>query len=113
MVQPHELTKDYLSKGIPDFSAGDTVAVDIKVVEGRRERVQRFEGVVLSRSGSGTNATFTLRKISSGVGVERVFPLHSPNIEAITVVKRGRVRRAKLYYLRKLKGKAARIKEKR
>ena len=113
MVQPHELSNNYLRKNIPEFRAGDTIGLDVKVVEGGRERIQRFEGVVLSRRGTGTNATITVRKVSFGVGVERIFPLHSPNIEHITVLKRGKVRRAKLYYLRKLKGKAARIKERR
>lgn len=113
MVEAHDLTKDYLRDDIPDFRAGDTVGVDIRVVEGGRERVQRFEGVVLSRRGTGINATFTVRKVSFGIGVERIIPLHSPNIDSIKVIKRGRVRRAKLYYLRKLKGKAARIKERR
>ena len=87
--------------------------VNVKVVEGGRERLQRFEGVVLSKKGSGSNATFTVRKISSNIGVERIFPLHSPNIDSIEVVRRGKVRRAKLYYLRKLRGKASRIKERR
>ena len=108
-----ELTKDYLKKDIPDFKAGDTIGVNVKVVEGGRERIQRFEGVVLQKKGTGTNATFTVRKLSSGIGVERIFPLNSPNISSIEVVRRGKVRQAKIYYLRKLKGKAARIKEKR
>jgi len=111
MVQPHELSNDFVKENIPQFRAGDTVSVDVKVIEGGRERIQRFEGVVLSKRGIGTNATFTVRKVSFGVGVERIFPLNSPNIEHIKVLKRGKVRRAKLYYLRKLKGKAARIKE--
>ena len=98
---------------LPQFRAGDRVAVDVKVVEGTRSRVQTFEGNVIALSGSGINRTFTVRKISGGIGVERIFPLHSPNIEAIRVVRLGRVRRAKLYYLRKLRGKAARIKERR
>ncbi|MEE9166509.1 MAG: 50S ribosomal protein L19 [Candidatus Neomarinimicrobiota bacterium] len=113
MVEPYELTDEYVKKDLPDFHAGDTVGVDIKVTEGGRDRIQRFEGVVLSRRGAGTDATFTVRKVSFGVGIERVFPLHSPNIGKITVLKQGKVRRAKLYYLRKLKGKAARIREKR
>jgi len=102
-----------LKTDIPDFTAGDTVAVHAKVREGNKERIQVFEGVVIKRKGGGTNATFTVRKISNGVGVERVFPVHSPNIDKIEVVRAGKVRRAKLYYLRELRGKAARISEKR
>ena len=113
MVQPYELSNDYLRSDIPHFRAGDTVGVDVMVVEGGRERIQRFEGVVLSKRGTGTDSTFTVRKVSFGIGVERIFPLHSPNIKNITVIRHGRVRRAKLYYLRKLRGKAARIKERR
>ncbi len=113
MTQAHELSSDFEQQNIPPFQSGDTVGVNVKVVEGGRERLQRFEGVVLSRKGSGTNSTFTVRKISSNIGVERIFPLHSPNIDSIEVVRRGKVRRAKLYYLRKLRGKAARIKERR
>ncbi|MCH7851695.1 MAG: 50S ribosomal protein L19 [Candidatus Marinimicrobia bacterium] len=105
--------KEYVRTDLPQFRAGDRVAVDVKVVEGTRSRVQTFEGDVIALSGSGINRTFTVRKISGGIGVERIFPLHSPNIEAIRVVRLGRVRRAKLYYLRKLRGKAARIKERR
>lgn len=96
---------------IPDFRAGDTVAVDVKVREGDKQRLQRFEGVVIARKGSGVNETFTVRKISYGIGVERIFPLHSPNIASIKRLKEGQVRRAKLYYLRKRKGKASRIRE--
>lgn len=96
---------------IPEFRPGDTVAVDVKVREGEKERLQRFEGVVLARKGAGVNETFTVRKVSYGIGVERIFPLHSPNIANITRVKEGQVRRAKLYYLRKVRGKAARIRE--
>ena len=103
----------HLREGIPQFAPGDTVQVHLRVVEGNKERIQVFEGVVIGRRGSRSNATFTVRKVSYGVGVERIFPLHSPNIEKLEVVRRGRVRRAKLYYLRKLRGKAARIKEKR
>jgi large subunit ribosomal protein L19 len=95
-----------------DFSVGDTVRVDIRVIEGDRERVQAFQGIVMQRRGSGLSATFTVRKVSQGVGVERVFPLHSPNVSAIRVLRKGKVRRAKLFYLRELKGKAARITEK-
>jgi large subunit ribosomal protein L19 len=101
-----------LGKEIPDFSAGDTVRVGVRVVEGTRQRVQNFEGVVIGRKGgAGIGASFTVRKISFGEGVERVFPLHSPSIDSITVVRRGKVRRAKLYYLRARRGKSARIAE--
>ncbi len=96
---------------VPEFNIGDTVHVDVRVVEGGRKRVQVFQGTVIQRRGSGIHETFTVRKISQGVGVERVFPLHSPNVSSIKVIRMGRVRRAKLYYLRKLKGKAARIAE--
>ncbi len=96
---------------VPDFSPGDTVRVNVKVVEGTRERVQAYEGVCIGRSGGGLNESFTVRKISYGEGVERVFPIHSPLIESVEVVRRGKVRRAKLYYLRGLRGKAARIPE--
>jgi large subunit ribosomal protein L19 len=96
---------------IPDFSPGDTVRVHVRIKEGDKERIQVFEGVVIARKHGGLRETFTVRKISFGVGVERIFPLHSPVIERIEVVRRGDVRRAKLYYLRKLKGKAARIRE--
>ena len=101
-----------LGKEIPDFKAGDTVRVGYKVTEGTRTRVQNYEGVVISRKGGGIGASFTVRKISFGEGVERVFPLYSTNIDSITVVRRGRVRRAKLYYLRDRRGKSARIVEK-
>ena len=102
-----------LGKDIPDFKAGDTIRVGYKVTEGTRSRVQNYEGVCIARKGgSGIAAAFTVRKISFGEGVERVFPLHSQNIESITVVRRGRVRRAKLYYLRSRRGKSARIAEK-
>jgi len=102
-----------LGKDIPDFSAGDTIRVGYKVTEGTRSRVQAYEGVCIGRNnGHGIAASFTVRKISFGEGVERVFPLHSPNIDSITVVRRGRVRRAKLYYLRERRGKSARIVEK-
>jgi len=102
-----------LKTEIPEFSAGDTLAVHTKVREGDKERIQVFEGVVIKRKGGGINASFTVRKISNGVGVERVFPIHSPSVDKIVKVRTGRVRRAKLYYLRGLKGKAARISEKR
>jgi large subunit ribosomal protein L19 len=106
-----ELTKEQLKSNIPDFRPGDTVRVHVKVIEGQRERIQVFEGVVIKRHGGGISETFTVRKISYGVGVERTFPLHSPKVDKIEVVRQGKVRRAKLYYLRKLTGKAARIKE--
>ena len=106
-----EITREQLRKDIPDFRPGDTLKVYVKVIEGSRERIQVFEGVVIKRRGSGISETFTVRKISYGVGVERTFPLHTPRIEKIEVVRRGKVRRAKLYYLRDLRGKAARIKE--
>ncbi|TNE41995.1 MAG: 50S ribosomal protein L19 [Alphaproteobacteria bacterium] len=96
---------------IPEFGAGDTVRVNVKVVEGTRERIQAFEGVCIGRAGSGLNENFTVRKISYGEGVERVFPIYSPLVDSINVVRRGKVRRAKLYYLRGLRGKAARITE--
>jgi large subunit ribosomal protein L19 len=99
-----------LKKDIPDFKVGDTVRVHAKIIEGDKERIQVFEGAVISRANGGNRATFTVRKISYGVGVERIFPLHSPRIDKIEVVTRGKVRRAKLYYLRELSGKAARIK---
>jgi large subunit ribosomal protein L19 len=98
---------------IPDFAAGDTVKVYVKIKEGEKERIQMFQGVVISKRGSGTGATFTVRKVSYGIGVERIFPLHSPAIDKIEVITRGRVRRSKIYYLRKLRGKAARIRERR
>ncbi|PFG35970.1 LSU ribosomal protein L19P [Flavimobilis soli] len=102
-----------LRNDIPEFRAGDTLKVNVKVVEGNRSRVQAFQGIVIARRGDGVRETFTIRKISFGVGVERTFPVNSPTIESIEVVTRGDVRRAKLYYLRKLRGKKARIKEKR
>jgi len=103
---------DYIRQDLPSFRSGDTVNVGVKVVEGSKSRIQNFEGVVIAiSSGGGLDKTFTVRKISNGVGVERIFPLHSPNIDSIKVLKKGKVRRAKLYYLRELKGKAARIKE--
>src|SRR5690625_2592025 len=106
-----EVTKDQLRTDHPDFRAGDTVKVHVKVVEGTRERIQVFEGVVIKRQGGGISETFTVRKISYGVGVERTFPVHTPIIDRIEVKRRGKVRRAKLYYLRDLRGRAARIKE--
>ncbi|KKE78352.1 50S ribosomal protein L19 [Oceanobacillus caeni] len=108
-----DITKDQLRTDHPDFRPGDTVKVHVKVVEGTRERIQVFEGVVIKRQNGGISETFTVRKISYGVGVERTFPVHSPRVDKIEVVRRGVVRRAKLYYLRNLRGKAARIKERR
>lgn len=99
-------------KDVTDFNVGDTVRISVKVVEGDKERIQPFEGVVIARRGSGTRETFMVRKVSLGVGVERIFPIYSPSINKIEVLKRGKVRRAKLYYLRGKKGKAAKIKEK-
>jgi len=97
----------------PEFRPGDTVRVHAKIIEGGKERIQAYEGIVIGRNGGGLTETFTVRRVTHGVGVERVFPLHSPRIDKIDVVRRGRVRRAKLYYLRGLSGKAARIREKR
>ncbi|RJP58611.1 MAG: 50S ribosomal protein L19 [Deltaproteobacteria bacterium] len=107
------IEKEHINLDIPDFQPGDTVKVHSKIIEGDKQRIQVFEGVVISRKGGGSRETFTVRKISYGVGVERIFPLHSPRIAKIEVVRKGLVRRAKLYYLRELKGKAARIKERR
>lgn len=107
-----EITKEQLRTDLPDFRPGDTVRVHVKVVEGNRERIQVFEGVVIKRRGAGISETFTVRKVSYGVGVERTFPVHTPKIAKLEVIRRGKVRRAKLYYLRALRGKAARIKEK-
>jgi large subunit ribosomal protein L19 len=108
-----QIESQQLKSDLPSFAPGDVVRVFVKVVEGNRERIQAFEGTVIKKNGGGLNANFTVRRISYGVGVERTFPLHSPNIDKIQVIRRGDVRRAKLYYLRKLTGKAARIKEKR
>ena len=105
-----ETQKEWL-RNVPPFRAGDTVRVSVRVKEGEKERLQAFEGVVIARRGSGVSATFTVRKISNGIGVERIFPLHSPMLGDVAVVRRGLVRRAKLYYLRNVTGKAARIKE--
>ena len=107
----NDITKDQLRTDIPEFKAGDSVKVHVRIVEGSRERIQIFEGVVIKRRGGGISETFTVRKISYGVGVERTFPLHTPRVAKIEVVRKGRVRRAKLYYIRALSGKAARIKE--
>ncbi len=106
------VTAPQLKSDLPEFKAGDTVKVHVRVIEGDKERVQVFQGIVLKRSGAGINEMFTVRKVSAGVGVERIFPLHSPRIAKIEPVREGKVRRAKLYYLSKLQGKAARIKEK-
>ncbi|HDE5007945.1 TPA: 50S ribosomal protein L19 [Staphylococcus aureus] len=105
------VTKSQLRTDLPSFRPGDTLRVHVRIIEGTRERIQVFEGVVIKRRGGGVSETFTVRKISSGVGVERTFPLHTPKIERIEVKRRGKVRRAKLYYLRSLRGKAARIQE--
>ncbi len=106
-----EIVKDQLKTDVVPFSIGDTVKVNVKVVEGNRERIQAFEGIVIARQNSGINETFTVRKIAYGVGVERCFPIHSPRIDRIEVLRKGRVRKAKLYYLRDRVGKAARVKE--
>ncbi|MFW6202192.1 MAG: 50S ribosomal protein L19 [Gemmatimonadota bacterium] len=108
-----EVQKEQIRDDLPDFGAGDTVRVNVRVREGDKERLQAFEGVCIARKGGGVSETFTVRKVSAGIGVERIFPLHSPMIESLEVVRRGKVRRAKLYYLRKLRGKATRIREKR
>jgi len=108
-----DITKAQLRSDIPEFRSGDTVRVHAKVVEGSRERIQLFEGVVIKRHGAGISATYTVRKMSNGVGVERTFPLNTPRVEEIEVIRHGRVRRSKLYYLRARTGKAARIKERR
>ncbi len=110
-IEADLVAKLVTERAVPEFSAGDTVRVNVKVVEGTRERVQAYEGVCIARKNAGLNSSFTVRKISYGEGVERVFPLHSPRIEGIEVIRHGRVRRAKLYYLRGRRGKAARIAE--
>ena len=107
-----ETQKEWLRSNVPPFRPGDTLRVNVRVKEGDKERLQAFEGVCIARRGSGVSESFTVRKISNGVGVERIFPVHSPMLAEITVVRRGRVRRAKLYYLRHLTGKATRIREK-
>jgi large subunit ribosomal protein L19 len=113
MEKIQQLEKEQMRLDHPDFGPGDTVKVHVKIKEGEKERVQIFQGVVISKRTGNINATFTVRKVSYGIGVERIFPLHSPTLDKIEVVTKGRVRRAKIYYLRKLKGKAARIKERR
>src|SRR5690348_4224817 len=111
-LEKEQLEKLSAGKDIPDFQPGDTVLVNVKVIEGEKSRIQAYEGVCIGRAGSGLNENFTVRKISYGEGVERVFPLYSPIVDSIKIVRRGRVRRAKLYYLRGLRGKSARISEK-
>ncbi|HEV7509890.1 MAG TPA: 50S ribosomal protein L19 [Thermoanaerobaculia bacterium] len=113
MNQLDQVESAYYRQGHPDFKPGDSVRVHVRVVEGDKHRIQVFQGVVIARRGGGTRENFTVRKISGGIGVERIFPFHSPNVDKIEVVRRGRVRRAKLYYLRNLRGKAARIDERR
>ena len=113
MEKIQQIEKEQMRLDHPDFGPGDNVKVHVKIREGEKERIQVFQGVVISKRKGNTNATFTVRKVSYGVGVERIFPLHSPALDKIEVVSRGRVRRAKIYYLRKLRGKAARIKERR
>ncbi|MEJ2655838.1 MAG: 50S ribosomal protein L19 [Desulfobacterales bacterium] len=108
-----QIEREMMRLDLPVFAAGDTVKVHVKIKEGEKERIQVFQGVVISKRGGGTRATFTVRKVSYGIGVERIFPLHSPIIDKIEIVTHGRVRRSKIYYLRKLRGKAARIKERR
>ena len=111
-IQKDQMDKIIAERSIPDFSAGDTIKVDVKIVEGDKERIQAFEGLCIARNGGGLNESFTVRKISYGEGVERIFPIFSPKIAGITVLKKGKVRRAKLYYLRDRRGKSARIVEK-
>ncbi len=105
------IAQDSAKKEIPQFDIGDTVRIDVNIREGERERIQVFEGTVIARKGSGISETFTVRRVSYGVGVERVFPIHSPNVKAVSIVRKGRVRRAKLYFLRDRVGKAAKVKE--
>ena len=113
MKKIEKLEKENIRLDLPAFNAGDTVKVHVKIKEGEKERIQAFQGVVISKRKGSSNATFTVRKVSYGIGVERIFPMHSPIISKVEVLTRGRVRRAKIYYLRKLRGKAARIREKR
>ena len=113
MEKLKQLEREMMRLDLPDFAPGDTVKVHVKIKEGEKERIQVFQGVVISKRKGSTNATFTVRKVSYGVGVERIFPMHSPIIDKVEIIARGRVRRAKIYYLRKLRGKAARIKERR
>ena len=107
----NEITASQIRHDLPEFKSGDTVRVSVRIIEGNKSRIQNFEGVVIQRRGSGVSETFTVRKISSGIGVERTFPLNSPSIAAVTVVRRGKVRRSKIFYIRKRSGKSARIKE--
>lgn len=109
----HDVTQEHLRHDVPEFRAGDNVKVAVRIKEGSRERVQTFEGLVIKKQGGGVSETFTVRKISYGVGIERTFPLHAPSIDSITVVRRGKVRRAKLHYIRGLSAKQSRIKERR
>ncbi|MDD3244235.1 MAG: 50S ribosomal protein L19 [Eubacteriales bacterium] len=111
MINIRELEKEQIRTDLPEVKVGDTIRVNFKVIEGTRERVQAFEGTVISRKHGSIRETFTVRRVSYGIGVERVFPIHSPKIDSIVVIRRGKVRRAKLYYLRKLSGKAAKVKE--
>jgi|UniRef100_A0A7C5ENX4 large subunit ribosomal protein L19 len=113
MKRVEQLSREQMRTDLPDFRPGDTVEVHVRIVEGDKERIQVFKGVVLRKRGGLTGATFTVRKVSYGVGVERIFPLHSPAIEKVVVVNRGKVNQSRIYYLRKLSGKAARIREKR
>jgi large subunit ribosomal protein L19 len=113
MGKIEQLEKENIRLDLPNFGAGDTVKVHVKIKEGEKERIQAFQGVVISKRKGSSNSTFTVRKVSYGIGVERIFPMHSPIIDKIEILTRGRVRRAKIYYLRKLRGKAARIREKR
>ncbi len=113
MKKIERLQKENVRLDLPDFGPGDTVKVHVKIKEGEKERIQAFQGVVISKRKGSSNATFTVRKVSYGIGVERIFPMYSPIIDKVEVITRGRVRRAKIYYLRKLRGKAARIREKR
>jgi large subunit ribosomal protein L19 len=113
MKRVEQLSREHMRADLPDFRPGDTVEVHVRIVEGDKERTQVFKGVVLRKRGGLTGATFTVRKVSYGVGVERIFPQHSPNLERVVVVSRGKVRRGRLYYLRQRSGKAARLKEKR
>ena len=107
----NEITASQLRTDLPEFKSGDTVRVSVRIIEGNKQRIQNFEGVVISRRGGGVSETFTVRKVSSGIGVERTFPVHSPSIAAIAVIRRGKVRRNKITYIRKRSGKSARIKE--
>ena len=107
-----QITMDYKKDNIPEFKVGDTLRVHVKIIEGQRERIQVFEGTVIARKGSGISETFTVRKVSYGFGVERIFPVHSPSVQGVKVVRKGKVRRSKLYYLRDRVGKAAKVKAK-